>query len=80
MSAVPGLTDSAEYSELWLRASEQADPLASARRYQLAAADLVLRGVQDRRAAGVTWAKIGASLGTSLQAAAQLYGTAKRRR
>lgn len=80
MSSVPGLTDSAEYSELWLRCSDTPDPLAAAKAYQVAAADLVLRGVQDRRAAGITWARIGASLGTSLQAAAQLYGAAKRRR
>lgn len=98
MSAVPGLTDSAEYSELWFRVRDSVDilgaaswnshlpevasrisahELATARRYQAAADALVLRYVQDMRAAGLPWRKIGAALGVSLQAAQQLYARGK---
>lgn len=92
MIASPTWSDSAQYGELFglvstdadFVSSSEADPvdlakaLKSARRYQLAAADLVANYVRDYRASGATWREIGAALGVSLQAAQQLHARSLR--
>lgn len=79
-TAEPSLLDTDEYRELFaLVVTDTPDAAAaSAARYASAARELRRRCAVDMRAAGATWAEVGAALGVSLQAAAQLCSEPRR--
>lgn len=77
VTIAPGVLDSGEYHVIYTNAllDHGDDRLGAAAAYLHAAVEFRRRAVVDARAAGRTWAEIGAALGVTKQAAHEMYRT-----